>query len=66
MITVQEKKNIEVTGTVLDQADYHIDPNAIPHITALLRNLYADPVKAVLREYIANAEIGRASCRERV
>lgn len=55
MITVQEKKNIEVSGTVLDQADYHIDPNAIPHITALLRNLYADPVKAVLREYIANA-----------
>ena len=55
MITIQEKKNIEVAGTVLDQADYHIDPNAIPHITALLRNLYADPVKAVLREYIANA-----------
>jgi hypothetical protein len=55
MIQQLNKKTIEVSGEVVAQADYHIDPTATAHLMAILRNLYADPHKAVVREYVSNA-----------
>lgn len=36
-------------------ANYRIDDSAVVHITRILRNMYEDPIKAVVREYLANS-----------
>jgi hypothetical protein len=38
-----------------DSAKYHINAAATVHIARILRNMYKDPVQAVVREYLANA-----------
>lgn len=47
-------RNVESSG-IKRVVDYHIDPKNIAHITQILRNMYSDPVLAVVREYAANA-----------
>ena len=34
---------------------YHIDPENLGYIAQILRELYSDPIRAVVREYCANA-----------
>ena len=55
MITEQKQQNTISGGQVLDQAKYHINPDNVVHITQILRNLYSDPLKAVIREYVCNS-----------
>lgn len=56
MIHQTSNRQIESLGTAPTQVvDYHIDPTATTHITAMLRNMYSDPLKAVFREYLSNA-----------
>jgi len=55
MITGQNSNTLETSGAAIDAAEYHIDPNNIVHVTQILRNMYANPQKAVVREYISNA-----------
>lgn len=55
MITDTKTRTIEASGKALDEADYHINPDNIVHITQILRNMYSNPVLAVVREYTSNA-----------
>lgn len=38
-----------------DEIKYFIDPASVRHITSILRNLYSDPIRAIIREYSINA-----------
>jgi len=42
-------------GGRTESTRYTIDPENIGHITGMLRNMYSDPILAVVREYVANA-----------
>jgi hypothetical protein len=55
MINDFKTRTIESGGAPVDTAAYHINPENIVHITGILRNMYSDPVKAVVREYTSNA-----------
>lgn len=55
MITQTTKRSVEVGGTKIDAAKYHIDTQNIQHITQVLRDMYSKPFEAVAREYVANA-----------
>lgn len=52
---IDTKRKLIDTIPAERKASYHIDPSAVVHITRILRNMYEDPVKAVVREYLANA-----------
>lgn len=52
---VETKRNLQDNIPELKKASYRIEDSAVVHITRILRNMYEDPVKAVVREYIANA-----------
>ena len=52
---IQTTKHKCIDGIGGTQSAYRIDDSAVVHVSRLLRNAYADPVKAVLREYICNA-----------
>lgn len=55
MITLTNNRSVESTLTPLDEAKYTFDPDNMRHIAAILREMYSDPVLAVVREYSANA-----------
>lgn len=55
MITNNRIRQVETGGQPIKSAKYVIAPGAEAHISAILRNLYSDPVRAVLREYMSNA-----------
>lgn len=56
MIQIQDDaRKIRMGGQVLETAHYHIDEAAVPHISAMLRNMYSEPILAVVREYLSNA-----------
>lgn len=53
---VTDKKVRTVEGSKpIDEMEYFIDQKNIIHITAMLRNMYSNPVRACIREYAANA-----------
>lgn len=54
MITNTSGRQVESNG-VLAEVDFHLDPKSLPHIAAILRGMYSDPVRAVLRELACNA-----------
>lgn len=55
MIVSDKKIRTVEQSAPLDQMEYFIDQKNIVHITAMLRNMYSNPVKACIREYCANA-----------
>lgn len=55
MITIMNTRSVESTIKPLDEAKYTFDPDNMRHIAAILREMYSDPVLAVVREYCANA-----------
>jgi hypothetical protein len=55
MIATDKKVRTVEGSAPLDQMDYFIDQKNIVHITAMLRNMYSNPVRACIREYAANA-----------
>ena len=55
MIPQTTQKTVESTVTALKDVAYHFDPRNMRHIAAILRDMYTDPVLAVVREYCANA-----------
>lgn len=55
MITNTTTRNVVSTLQTLDEAQYSFDPSNMRHIAAILREMYSDPVMAVIREYSANA-----------
>ena len=55
MITLTNNRSVESTLQPLDEARYTFDPDNMRHIAAILREMYSDPVLAVVREYCANA-----------
>jgi hypothetical protein len=55
MIVSDKKVRTVEQSAPLDQMEYFIDQKNIVHITAMLRNMYSNPVKACVREYCANA-----------
>ncbi len=54
MIT-NTKSKVTNNMPALDKEDYHIDAEHMAHLMQILRDLYARPHEAVLREYVANA-----------
>jgi len=44
----------EVCGSI-QSAVYHIKPENVGHLMGIMRDMYADPILAVIREYSANA-----------
>lgn len=55
MINANDTRSVESTLQTIDEAQYHFDPRNLRHIAAILREMYSDPVLAVVREYSANA-----------
>lgn len=55
MITSDKKIRAVEGSEAIDQMDYFIDQKNLVHVTAMLRNMYSNPVKACVREYAANA-----------
>lgn len=55
MINPTQRRSVTTQGQTLETTKYRIEEAAVPHITAMLRNMYSNPSEAVLREYIANA-----------
>lgn len=55
MIQIAQKKQIKTHMQPIHSTTYRIDEEAVPHVTALLRNMYPNPTLAVVREYISNA-----------
>ena len=53
---MRQNTSTEVIGGIETEheAAYHISKSAEVHIMRILRDMYTDPVKAVLREFIAN------------
>jgi hypothetical protein len=52
---INTHRTVDDNIPAIDTAQYHINPAATVHIARLLRNIYKDPVHAVVREYLANA-----------
>ena len=55
MIQLQQKSTITDTLPVMKQVRYTLDTNSTEYIESSLRDLYANPVAAVVREYLSNA-----------
>lgn len=47
-------RNVESSG-IMRTVNYTVDQENLVHITQILRNMYSDPILAVVREYAANA-----------
>lgn len=52
---LQTHRNLKDNIPAEKVSHYRLDDSAVVHITRILRNMYEDPVKAVVREYLANA-----------
>lgn len=44
-----------ITSNMTGETQFTVDENSLTHIMSVLTNLYADPEKAVVREYLTNA-----------
>jgi hypothetical protein len=62
MITNTGTRALESTIQSLEETKYTFDPNNMRHIAAILREMYSDPVMAVVREYSANAVDSHVFC----